>query len=59
MIEHVGGGGLLLESFAQILRARLNFIEQAHVFDGNHCLIGKGLKQLHMMGGKGTRLLAG
>src|SRR6516165_9242013 len=37
--EHVGGGGLLLQGFAQL-------IEQPHVLNRNHCLIGESGKQL-------------
>ena len=35
-LEHIGGGGLLLQRFAQL-------VEQARVLDGDHCLGGEAL----------------
>ena len=48
-LEHVGGGGLLLQRFAQDLGARLHLVEQAHVLDRDHGLIGKGLDQIDLL----------
>ena len=32
-LQHIGGCSLLLERFAQILGARLDFFEQSHIHD--------------------------
>jgi hypothetical protein len=48
-LEHVGGRGLLLQRFTQVLRARLNLLEQPHILDGDHGLVGEGLEQLDVM----------
>ncbi len=56
-LEHVGGGGLLLQRLAQIFGPRLNLVEQPHVLDRDHGLVGKGLQQLDVMGGEGAGLL--
>src|SRR5262249_46025592 len=49
-LEHVGGGGLLLERFAQL-------VEQARILDGDDGLAGEALYQLDLLVGKGTNLL--
>src|SRR5262245_5884657 len=41
-LEHVGSGGLLLQRFAQL-------VEQARIFDGDDCLIGKIRYQLDLL----------
>ena len=41
-LEHVGGGGLLLQRLAQFLGARLHLIEQPHVLDCDYRLVGEG-----------------
>src|SRR5262249_11022077 len=48
-LEHVGGSRLLLKRFRKITRARLNLVEQAHVFDRNHRLGGEGGDQLDLL----------
>ena len=45
-LEHVGGGGLLLQRFAQL-------VEQPRVLDGDHGLIGKGPHQSDLLSVKG------
>ena len=40
-LENFTGRGLLLQGFGQIAIANLNFIEQADILDGDHCLVGK------------------
>ena len=40
-LEHVGGGGLLLQGFAEIVGALAQFVEQPRVLDGDHGLFGK------------------
>ena len=42
-LEHVGGGGLLLQRFASAPRALLHLVEQPRVLDGDHRLVGEGL----------------
>ena len=54
-LEHVGGRSLLLQRFAQILGARLHFVEQPRIFDGDHRLIGEGGYKLDLFLGKGLR----
>ena len=39
--------------FAQIARARLHLVEQAHVLDGDHRLVGEGLDELDLLVGEG------
>src|SRR5262249_35290700 len=50
-LEHVGGGGLLLQRLAQL-------IEQAGVFDGDDSLGGEVLHPLDLLIGESTPLLA-
>ncbi len=47
-LEHVGGGGLLLQRFAQLA-------EQAGILDGDDRLVRKGGHQLDLLGGKRLR----
>src|ERR1700730_3810405 len=49
-LEHVGGGGLLLQGFAQL-------VEQAGVLDRNHRLVGKTPYQLNLLVGERPHLL--
>ena len=49
-LEHVGGGGLLLQRFAQL-------VEQPCVLDGDDGLRGEVLDQLDLLVGKGPHLL--
>ena len=41
--QHLGGRGLLLERLGQLARARLHLVEQPHVLDRDHRLVGEGL----------------
>ena len=50
-LEHVGGGGLLLQRFAQLA-------EQPRVLDGDDGLSGEVLHQLDLLVGERTHLLA-
>ena len=50
-LEHVGGGGLLLQQFAQL-------VEQAGVLDGDDGLGGEVLDQLDLLVGERPNLLA-
>ena len=47
-LQHIGGGRLLLQRFAQILGAGLHFVEQADIFDGDDGLVGEVLDQLDL-----------
>src|SRR5262249_39762203 len=40
-LEHVGGGGLLLQRFGQVFRSLPQIVEQPDVFDGNDDLFCK------------------
>ena len=51
-LEHVGGGGLLLKRFAQVMRALAQLVEQARVLDGDDGLVGKGGDQLDLLVGE-------
>src|ERR1700736_863470 len=48
-LEHVGGGGLLLQRFAQL-------VEQPRVLDGDDGLIREGVDQGELLVGKGSNL---
>src|SRR5213594_3450497 len=41
--EHLGGCGLMLQGFAQFRVALAELLKQAHVFNGDHRLVGEGL----------------
>ena len=51
--QDFGSRGLLLQRLAELARARLHFIEQPHVLDGNHRLVGEGGEQLDLLVGEG------
>jgi hypothetical protein len=51
-LKHLGGGGLLLQSFGQFARSLLLRLEQPHVFDRDHGLVGEGRDQLDLFVGK-------
>ena len=57
-LEHVGGGGLLLQRFGQIVGALTQLVEQPRVLDGDDGLGGKVLHQLDLLVGERTHLLA-
>src|SRR5262249_44818749 len=48
-VEHLGGRHLVFELLCQFARACLHFVEQPHVLDGDHRLIGKGLGKLDLL----------
>ena len=50
-LEHVGGGGLLLQRFAQL-------VEQAGVLDGDDGLVGEVLQQRNLLVGERPHFLA-
>ena len=41
--------GLLLQQFCQVARLRLHFFKQANIADGDHRLVGEGLKQGYLL----------
>ena len=41
-LKHIGSGGLLLQRFGKFSRALLLRLEQPHVFNGDHGLVGEG-----------------
>ena len=55
-LEHVGGGGLLLQRFGQIVGALLHLVEQPHVLDRDHGLVGEGGDQLDLLVGERAHL---
>ena len=55
--EHLGGRRLMLQRLAQFRVALLEFLEQAHVLDGDHGLIGEGFQELICFSVKGSELM--
>jgi hypothetical protein len=39
----------------KLLRSRLHLLEQPHVFDRDHCLVGESLHQLDLLVGERLR----
>src|SRR4029079_554343 len=56
-LKHIGGRGLLLERLFQVTRPGLYLLEQLHVLNSDHSLIGKGAQELLVLVGKCSRLL--
>ena len=56
-LQHLGGCGLLLQRFAQLARARLHLVEQAHVLDRDHRLVGEGGDELDLPVGEWANLV--
>ncbi len=54
--QDFGSRGLLLQRLAELARARLHFIEQPHVLDGNHRLVGEGGDQFDLLVGERPHL---
>ena len=46
------GRGLLLQRFGKLARARLHLVEQPHVLDRDHRLVGEGGHQLDLLVGE-------
>jgi hypothetical protein len=51
--QHLGGRGLLLQRFRELAGACLHLVEQPHVLDRDHRLVGEGSEQLDLLVGKG------
>ena len=56
-LQHLGGRGLLVQCLGQLARALLLGIEQPHVLDCDHRLIGEGLQQSDLGVGKRSDVL--
>src|SRR5206468_1860448 len=48
-LEHVAGGGLLLQRLLEIARLGLHLVEQADVLDGDDGLVGEGLDEFDLL----------
>ena len=56
-LQHLRGRGLLLQRLGKIARARLHLVEQPHVLDRDHRLVGEGRDQLDLLVGERPHLL--
>src|SRR6202022_673577 len=56
-LEHLGRGGLLLEGFAEIVRAPAQLVEQAGILDGDHGLAGEISEQRDLLVREETNFL--
>ena len=57
-LEHLRRGGLLLQRFGKLARALLLRLEQPHVLDGDHSLVGECGDQLDLLVSKWFHLMA-
>ena len=57
-LQHLRGRGLLLQRLGELARARLHLVEQAHVLDRDHRLVGEGGHQLDLLVGEWLHRLA-
>jgi hypothetical protein len=48
-LEHLGGRGLLLQRLGELAGARLDLVEQPHVLDRDHRLVGEGGDQVDLL----------
>src|SRR5262249_29684431 len=53
-LEHLGRSRLLPQRFAQLLGALLHLVEQPHVLDGDHRLIGERGGEFDLLSGEWT-----
>src|SRR6266481_7341213 len=51
--QNLAGRRLLLQRLGQIARARLHLLEEPHVLDRDHRLVGEGGEQLYLLVGEG------
>ena len=54
-----GGGGLLLQRLGELGRALAHLVEQPHVLDRDHRLVGEGRHQVDLRVGEGVHFIAG
>src|SRR5215468_7676247 len=55
-VKHLARRSLMFESFGQLALLRLHLVEQPHVLDRDHRLVGEGLEQLDLLRTKGSWL---
>ena len=58
-LQHLRGRRLLLQRLGQIARARLHLVEQPHVLDRDHRLVGEGRDQLDLLVGERLHVTRG
>ena len=51
-LQHLRGRGLLLQCLGELARALLHLVEQPHVLDRDHRLVGEGRDQLDLLVGE-------
>ena len=51
-LEHIARRGLLLERLLQLRSPRLHLLEQPHILDRDHRLVGEGLDELDLLIGE-------
>ena len=56
MPQHLGGRRLLLQRLGQLAGARLHLVEQPHVLDRDHRLVGESGDQLDLLIGERAHL---
>ena len=54
--QDVAAAGLVGQRLSQVAGLRLHLVEQPHILDRDHGLVGEGLQQLLVMDGEGTDL---
>ena len=50
--QNLASGGLILKRLGEIDGARLEFLEHADVFDGDHRLVGEGVEEIDVLSGE-------
>ena len=48
-VQNITAPGLVSQCFGEVARLRLHLLEQPHILDGDHRLVGEGLQQLDVM----------
>src|SRR4030095_2073210 len=56
--EHLGGCRLMLQGLPEFCVAFLQFCEQPHVLNGDHCLIGEDFKEFNLAVSERSQLLS-
>ena len=57
-VEHFADRGLIFERFLHLARARVHVLEQPHVLDRDHRLVGEGRDQIDLLGREWTHVRA-
>jgi hypothetical protein len=55
--QDIAGRGLLVERFSEVVIPRLQLLEQPHILDGDHRLVGEGLEERNLLVREGAYLL--